>query len=223
MKVERGSYFGRCLFLIIGILGLPTLQAQKLDSVSYSLGLLVGRNLVSQGFDQLDPVSLAEGMKAALQRQSPLWEEEEANRIIQMHVDNKEKNKYADQVAAEEAFFRQNAKQPGVISLASGLQYQVIQSGTGPSPKPTDKVTTHYHGTLISGEVFDSSVERGQPATFEVNAVIDGWTEALQLMKVGDKWRLFVPSSLAYGARGVGQKIGPFTPLVFEVELISIL
>lgn len=221
--MERGSYFVRFFFLITGILGLPALQAQPLDSVSYSLGLLVGRNLVGQGFDQLDPVSLAEGMKASLQLQSPLWEEEEANRIIQMHVDNKEKNKYADQVAAEEAFFRQNATQPGVISLESGLQYQVIQSGTGPSPKPTDKVTTHYHGTLISGEVFDSSVERGQPATFTVNTVIDGWTEALQRMKVGDKWRLFVPSSLAYGARGAGQKIGPFTPLIFEVELISIL
>ena len=119
-------------------------------------------------------------------------------------------------------FLMENAKKEGVTSLASGLQYEVITEGNGPSPGPTDKVTTHYHGTLINGTVFDSSVERGQPASFAVNGVIMGWQEALQLMKVGSKWRLFVPHTLAYGERGAGGAIGPYETLIFEVELISI-
>jgi FKBP-type peptidyl-prolyl cis-trans isomerase FklB len=109
-----------------------------------------------------------------------------------------------------------------VVTLKSGLQYKVLKEGSGPKPKATDQVTTHYHGTLINGTVFDSSVDRGQPATFPVNGVIPGWVEALQLMNTGSKWRLFVPSALAYGSRGASEQIGPHTTLIFDVELISV-
>ena len=119
-------------------------------------------------------------------------------------------------------FLAENAKKEGVISLESGLQYEILKQGSGPKPTINDNVTTHYHGTLIDGTIFDSSVDRGQPATFPVSGVIKGWTEALQLMTVGSKWRLYVPYDLAYGERGAGANIGPFTTLIFEVELISI-
>jgi len=116
----------------------------------------------------------------------------------------------------------QNKTKEGVITLSSGMQYIVLTEGTGATPVATDKVTTHYHGTTIDGNVFDSSVDRGQPASFPVSGVIPGWVEALQLMKVGAKWRLFIPPNLAYGERGAGPKIGPYSTLIFEVELISI-
>ena len=117
----------------------------------------------------------------------------------------------------------ENAKRPEVTTLESGLQYEIIKDANGPKPKATDKVTVHYHGTLIDGKVFDSSVQRGEPATFGVTQVISGWVEALQLMPVGAKWKLFIPSNLAYGAQGAGQAIGPHTTLIFEVELIGIV
>ena len=120
------------------------------------------------------------------------------------------------------AFLAANKAKQGVVALPSGLQYQVIKKGAGPTPKVTDTVRTHYHGTLINGTVFDSSVERGEPAEFPVGGVIRGWTEALQLMKVGDKWRLVIPPELAYGPRGAGGKIGPNAVLVFEIELLGI-
>ena len=123
---------------------------------------------------------------------------------------------------AGNVFLAENAKREEVTTTVSGLQYEVLSEGKGDSPKATDEVTVHYHGTLIDGSVFDSSVERGQPATFPVNGVIPGWIEALQLMKPGAKYKLFIPSDLAYGERGAGQKIGPNSTLIFEVELISI-
>lgn len=193
-----------------------------MDSLSYSLGILVGDNLSRQGFDHLDISSLSEGLQAAITKENIRIDQAQANQLVQQYLQKKEEAKFADQVAQAQAFFDQNAKKPGVVSLPSGLQYEVIKSGSGASPGLTDKVTTHYHGTLLDGTVFDSSVERGEPATFPVNGVIKGWTEALQLMKVGDKWRLYVPSDLAYGSRGAGAKIPPFTPLVFEVELLGI-
>ena len=123
---------------------------------------------------------------------------------------------------AGKTFLAENAKREEIITTSSGLQYEVLVKGEGDSPKVTDEVTVHYHGTLIDGTVFDSSVERGQPATFPVNGVIPGWVEALQLMKPGAKYKLFIPSDLAYGERGAGQMIGPNSTLVFEVELISV-
>lgn len=210
------------LIFALFILLSSSLTAQKMDSVSYSLGLLVATNLQSQGFENLNANDLAKGMADALSGGETQWDAQKANQIVQSYVENKEKSKHTDIVAKAEVFFKENSKKEGVTTTASGLQYEIINSGDGPSPKLSDKVTTHYHGTLLNGEVFDSSVDRGQPASFPVNGVIAGWTEALQMMKVGDKWRLYVPSELAYGSRGAGAKIGPFTPLIFEVELISI-
>ncbi len=147
---------------------------------------------------------------------------EEANERLQSHFQGLQEKQAA--AAKEEgiAFLAENGKKEGVVTLPSGLQYQIIKEGTGDKPTASSKVTTHYHGTTTNGEVFDSSVERGQPAQFGVNQVIAGWTEALQLMPVGSKWKLFIPSDLAYGARGAGPKIPPHAALVFEVELISI-
>lgn len=133
------------------------------------------------------------------------------------------KNKVADDNLAQgKQFLEENGKKPGVVVLASGLQYEIITEGTGPKPKATDKVTCHYHGTLIDGTIFDSSVQRGQPATFPLNMVIKGWTEGLQLMSQGSKWRFFIPPQLGYGDRQVSAKIGPNSTLIFDVELLGI-
>ena len=212
------------LFFIIGLLIFTTntTNAQQMDSLSYSLGILVGDNLSKQGFEKLDIASLADGLKAAITKSDMKLDQAAANQVVQQYMQKKDEAKFADAVANAAAFFAENGKKPGVKSLPSGLQYEVINAGSGASPGLTDKVTTHYHGTLLDGTVFDSSVDRGEPASFPVNGVIKGWTEALQLMKTGDKWRLYVPSDLAYGSRGAGAKIPPFTPLIFEVELISI-
>jgi FKBP-type peptidyl-prolyl cis-trans isomerase FklB len=131
-------------------------------------------------------------------------------------------SKAAANLEAGQAFLAENAQKPGITSLASGLQYEVLTAGDGPQPGPTQTVTCHYHGTLIDGTVFDSSVRRGQPASFPLNRVISGWTEALQLMPVGSKWRLFLPPNLAYGDRQVSAEIGPNSTLIFEVELLGI-
>ena len=145
---------------------------------------------------------------------------------FQQEIQNKQiaKMKEASEKNAKEgaAFLAENKNKEGVITLESGLQYKVLKSGDGPSPKETDTVVTHYRGNLINGEIFDSSYKRGQPATFPVSGVIAGWTEALQKMKVGDKWQLFIPSNLAYGENGAGQKIGPNEVLIFELELLEI-
>ena len=146
----------------------------------------------------------------------------DAQKKIQEYF-SKQQAKASESVIKEgREFLAENSKKENVITLESGLQYEVIKSGDGPKPTLNDQVTTHYHGTLIDGTVFDSSVERGQPASFPVSGVIKGWTEALQLMSVGSKWRLFVPHGLGYGERGAGPQIGPYSTLIFEVELISI-
>jgi FKBP-type peptidyl-prolyl cis-trans isomerase FklB len=212
--------------LLISLWGFGTLQAQneatKMDSLSYSLGLLVAQNLKSQGFNELEANSLAQGMVAGLEGNPSADDINKANAFVQNYV-MKQKAAAGDKNLEEgRKFLEENGKREGVVTLENGLQYEVLKSGTGPSPKATDKVTVHYHGTKIDGTVFDSSVERGQPATFPVNGVIQGWVEALQLMKVGDKWKLFIPSELAYGARGAGGDIGPNAALIFEVELLSI-
>lgn len=212
------------LLFFIGLLiyNINTTNAQQMDSLSYSLGILVGDNLSKQGFEKLDIQSLSDGLKAAITGSDMKLDQAAANQVVQQYMQKKDEAKFADAVDKAAAFFVENGKKPGIKTLPSGLQYEVMTAGTGASPGLTDKVTTHYHGTLLDGTVFDSSVDRGEPATFPVNGVIKGWTEALQLMKTGDKWRLYVPSDLAYGSRGAGAKIPPFTPLIFEVELISI-
>jgi FKBP-type peptidyl-prolyl cis-trans isomerase FklB len=198
------------------------------DQASYAIGQNIGQGIKNDGLD-LNSAALVQGIVDALaggpskltpqQAQAAL---DALRREVTLKMQEKarvegEKNKKEGQ-----AFLAVNRTKPGVVELPSGVQYVVLKSGNGPSPKLTDTVKTHYHGTLLNGKVFDSSVERGQPITFAVNGVIRGWTESLQKMKVGDKWRLFIPSESAYGADGAGADIGPHAVLIFEVELLGI-
>ena len=146
----------------------------------------------------------------------------EANVIVSEMIKKKEKVVHEKTIQEGKDFLMQNADREGVITLESGLQYEILKEGTGQIPKASDKVKVHYHGTLLNGDVFDSSVQRGTPASFGVTQVIKGWVEALQIMPVGSKWKLFIPSDLAYGSRGAGAKIGPYSTLIFEVELLDI-
>lgn len=195
----------------------------KADRLSYAIGLNIAQGLKSQGLgDSINVQALAQALNDLMKNQKLLIKVEESQEIIQSYF-MEQQSKVGDKNLAEgKKFLDENKKKPGVKLTASGLQYEVIKEGSGNSPKETDEVTVHYHGTLISGEVFDSSVERGQPATFPVNGVIKGWVEALQLMKAGAKYKLFIPAELAYGPNGAGPKIGPNTALIFEVELLSI-
>ncbi len=196
-------------------------MSSTIDSVSYGLGVAIGNNLKNSGFDSVKVEIMSQALKEVFEGKATM-KQEDADRIIQGYMAEKEKMKGQENTAKGKAFLDENKKKPGVQTTASGMQYIILKEGTGPKPGLNDKVTTHYHGTLIDGTVFDSSVERGQPASFPVSGVIPGWTEALQMMPVGSKWKLFLPSELAYGERGAGGKIGPNSVLVFEVELISI-
>ena len=203
-----------------------TMSAQKLnneiDSVSYSLGVNIGENLKTQ-FPDINLKNFELAIKDVLDNQKePKISGADAQKVIQNYFQKQQAKASKSVIEEGKKFLTENSKKDGVITLESGLQYEIIKSGEGAKPTINDQVTTHYHGTLLDGTVFDSSVERGQPATFPVSGVIKGWTEALQLMTVGSKWKLFVPYDLAYGERGAGPKIGPYTTLIFEVELISI-
>ncbi len=195
---------------------------QNMDSLSYSLGILLAQNLKSQGFDELDEASLTTAINDVLKGNELKIEAEQANQFVQQYMQKKQQEQYESKIAAGERFLKENAQREEVTELPSGLQYEVLQEGSGPKPGPDDKVTVHYKGTLLDGTVFDSSIERGQPATFGVGQVIKGWTEGLQLMPQGSKWKLYIPYDLAYGSRGAGQQIGPYSTLVFEVELLEV-
>jgi len=203
------------------------LKDQK-DKVSYSIGMDIGNNLKKQSVD-INPDVLAQGIKDAFSGGKTLLTEQEYRDILaafqkDFRAKQIERTKELGEKNRKEgeAFLEENKKKDGVITLPSGLQYKVITEGTGEIPKLTDTVTVNYRGTLIDGTEFDSSYRRGQPATFLVKGVIAGWTEALQLMKVGSKWQLFIPSNLAYGERGAGRDIGPNATLIFDIELLSI-
>lgn len=200
----------------------------NMDSVSYSLGVLFAQNFKNGLKLNIDANTMAKGFQDALAGTETI-NAEQANKLFSqcMAEQNKvaaeqNKSKYTATLEKGAQFLAENGKRPGVKTTASGLQYEVMKEGTGAMPKATDKVTTHYHGTLLDGKVFDSSVNRGQPIDFPCNGVIQGWQEALQLMKVGSKWKLFVPYQLAYGERGAGGDIGPYETLIFEVELLKI-
>lgn len=194
----------------------------ELDSLSYSLGISIANNLRSQGVDSINTAAMEAALKDVFNNTDTLIDINAANDIINKYFQGAMERK-AEAAKKEGAdFLAENAKKEGVTTLPSGLQYKVEKMGDGPKPTAADKVTTHYHGMLIDGAVFDSSVDRGQPASFPVGGVIKGWQEALQLMPVGSKWTLYVPYDLAYGDRGAGPKIGPYSTLIFEVELISI-
>ena len=211
------------VFLFGGLFLFSSVNAQQeMDSLSYSLGVLLGQNLQSQGFENIDEPSLTKGIHDMLAGNEPKVSMEEANTIIQQYMQKKQEAKFESNIAEGKAFLEANAQREEVTILPSGLQYEVLKEGNGSKPSATDKVTVHYHGMLIDGTVFDSSIERGQPATFGVNQVIKGWTEALQLMPEGSKWKLYIPSDLAYGSRGAGPKIGPYSTLIFEVELLKV-
>ena len=194
----------------------------ELDSVSYSLGVNIGENIKTQ-FEDINLDNFEAGIKDVLEKDvEAKISDNQAQAIIQSYFSRKQQKQSESVIEEGINFLRENGKREGVTTLASGLQYEVINDGTGPKPTIEDNVTTHYHGTLIDGTVFDSSVDRGEPASFPVGGVIKGWTEALQLMAVGSKWKLYVPYDLAYGERGAGPQIGPYSTLIFEVELISI-
>ena len=194
----------------------------ELDSVSYSLGVNIGENIKTQ-FEDINLDNFEAGIKDVLEKDvEAKISDNQAQAIIQSYFSKKQQKQSESVIEEGINFLRENGKREGVTTLASGLQYEVINDGTGPKPTIEDNVTTHYHGTLVDGTVFDSSVDRGEPASFPVGGVIKGWTEALQLMAVGSKWKLYVPYDLAYGERGAGPQIGPYSTLIFEVELISI-
>jgi len=194
-----------------------------MEKVSYALGLSLGNNLLSSGVEALNYAQLAKGIQDVMEQKQPDLSYQEAQTVINDFFEKLQAK--VSEAAQKEglAFLAENAKRTGVITTASGLQYEIISTGTGAIPKASDSVKVHYHGMLINGNVFDSSVNRGEPATFGVTQVISGWVEALQLMTVGSKWKLYIPSELAYGAQGAGQSIAPHSTLIFEVELLEIV
>lgn len=192
------------------------------DSVSYSLGVSIGKTLARDAFDSIRVDVLAHAMEKAMGTDSLLLNEQTSQEVIQSYMMFKRMQKGEKNLQEGKKFLDENRTKEGVVQLPSGLQYMVVREGTGAKPLAADMVTVHYHGTLIDGTVFDSSIERKQPSQFRVNEVIPGWTEVLQLMPVGSKWKVFIPYNLAYGEQGAGGKIGPNSALVFDIDLISI-
>ena len=193
-----------------------------MDKVSYALGIGIGRQLADMGANDIVTEDFAAAMKDVLTGAQLQIDETEAQAMVQEYLQRKGEERLKNVKAEGEAFLAENAKKEGIVTLPSGLQYQVLKEGNGEVPKATDQVKCHYEGTLINGKVFDSSYRRGEPATFPLNGVIAGWTEGLQLMKEGAKYRFFIPFNLAYGTRGAGQDIPPYATLIFDVELIEV-
>lgn len=194
------------------------------DSASYSIGVNLGMQFSQQGLTDINPDILAQAIKDVVGKKPVKIDQSQLSKIIQTYVEKQKEKQYSKNIDLSKNFLAENKKRKEVITLPSGLQYEILVKGNGEIPKISDKVEVHYHGTLINGTVFDSSVERGQSITFDVTGVIKGWTEALQLMPVGSKWKLYIPSELAYGASPrPGGPIEPYMALVFEVELISIV
>lgn len=194
-----------------------------MDKYSYGLGLGIARNLLSMGADKLNINDFTQALKDVFAGNTPAISFAEAQEIVTARFAEIQKKAAEAAIEQGEMFLKMNKERPGVITTQSGLQYQVLKAGKGRRPKGTDKVRCHYEGRLVDGTLFDSSIERGEPADFGVNQVIQGWTEALQLMCEGDKWKLFIPYQLAYGEQGAGEAIPPCSALIFEVELLKVL
>ncbi|MFZ5976889.1 MULTISPECIES: FKBP-type peptidyl-prolyl cis-trans isomerase [Hydrotalea] len=232
------------LFLPIAILlGSPALHAQikkpmpthstthpntlllktEKDSASYALGISVGQSLEAQNLSNINTELFLKGLKEITEKKKVQLTDAQVMNIITAYAAKMHELRTQANIAAGKKFLEANGKRPGVVTLPDGLEYEVLKAGTD-TIKPTlaDKVTCHYHGTLIDGTVFDSSVDRGEPVTFPLNGVIKGWQEALQLMTIGSKWKIYLPSDLAYGNKGAGEKIGPGATLVFTVELLGV-
>lgn len=222
------------VFLTIGVVACQSEKVEKADlettkdKVSYAIGLDIGKNMRSQTIE-VDPKIFLKGLMDGIEDAEALMNEEELTETMmafQMELQAKQNEKQKEEseknMKAGSDFIEEYKKKEGVVVLESGLQYRVIKSGDGPSPKATDNVTTHYSGKLVDGTKFDSSYDRGEPATFPLNGVIPGWTEILQKMKVGDKWEVVIPANLGYGEQGAGNVIPPNSTLIFEIELLGI-
>lgn len=203
---------------------------KELDKLSYALGLSMGNNFRNSGIQEINVEDFADGVAAVFYGSQPKMSYDEAKKVIQdffteLQAKQEEAAKEMAKVneKAGQEFLLENGKRVEVQTTPSGLQYEVLREGDGPQPTAEDQVEVHYTGKLIDGTVFDSSIDRGQPATFGVTQVIPGWVEALQLMKAGSKWRLFIPSALAYGPQGAGGIIGPNQTLIFDVELLKVI
>ena len=193
-----------------------------MDKISYAIGLSMGQNLMGSGVTSLEYADLAAGIKDVLEKNQPQISYQEAQQVLGQFFSELEAKIAGEAKAAGEAFLAENAKREGVKVTESGLQYEVLEATIGQKPKATDKVRVHYEGTLIDGTVFDSSYKRGESITFGLNHVIKGWTEGLQLMSIGSKYKLYLPYQLAYGERGAGANIPPYAALIFTVELLGI-
>ena len=193
-----------------------------MDKISYAIGLSMGQNLMGSGVTSLEYADLAAGIKDVLEKNQPQITYQEAQQVLGKFFSELEAKIAGEAKAAGEAFLAENAKREGVKVTESGLQYEVLEATIGQKPKATDKVRVHYEGTLIDGTVFDSSYKRGESITFGLNQVIKGWTEGLQLMSIGSKYKLYLPYNLAYGERGAGANIPPYAALIFTVELLGI-
>ena len=196
---------------------------EELDKVSYCFGLSIASNLLSSGVNTINTEAFVDAIKTVYAGQMPEIKPEEANQILQDYFNKLQNERGKAAKEAGEQFLKDNKSKEGVVTLESGLQYKVISTGNGAIPKSSDTVKCHYEGRLINGAVFDSSIRRGEPAEFPVNGVIAGWVEALQLMPVGSKWQLYIPSDLAYGPHGAGQAIGPNETLIVDIELLDIV
>ena len=200
----------------------------NVDSVSYAIGVIIGSQNVDQlgkapSGDEINKEVMAAGFRSSLLEEDSIISPEQAQTIVQKFFEGAGEREAQKSLEEGNAFLEKNKAREGVTTTASGLQYEVLTAGTGPLPTATDQVRVHYHGTLIDGKVFDSSVDRGEPVVFGVGQVIPGWTEALQLMPVGSKWKIYLPSEIAYGAQGAGSDIGPNAVIIFEVELLEIV
>lgn len=196
-------------------------EANELEKVSYSIGINVATSIKSEGLDSINSFYISKGFQDVFENKDLAINIEESNKIIGEYFNKKQDAKNQRLAIDSKIFLEQNKQKEGVMTTESGLQYLILSEGRGNNPTLNDNVTVHYHGTLIDGTIFDSSVDRKQPATFPLNGVIPGWQEALQMMSVGSKWKIFIPSELAYGESGAGA-IGPNSTLIFEVELLSI-
>lgn len=197
------------------------------DSVSYAVGMLEGRNFRNSGMEEFNEYAFVAGMQHVMDSsEAQLLTMEESDKIVndyfQKMRQKMNEKQFGDNIKAEKDFLAANGQREGVVTTGSGLQYEILEEGTGATPGPTSQVKVHYRGTLLNGDQFDSSYDRGEPAEFRVNGVIPGWTEALMMMKEGAKWKLYIPSELAYGERGAGGQIKPYSMLIFDVELLEV-
>lgn len=195
----------------------------NMDKFSYAIGLGIGQNLLAMGAKGINVDDFAQAISAVLNGEKTAISHNEAREIVNKFFEELESKQNAVHIEEGKKFLEENAKKEGIITLPSGLQYEILKEGNGKKATATDQVKCHYEGTLLDGTLFDSSVQRGEPAVFGVSQVIPGWVEALQLMPEGSKWKLYIPSDLAYGAQGAGQMIPPHSTLIFEVELIQVV